>query len=98
MSVLLPRRDGGNYFLAAFFLPAFFAAGAALPTDFFAADFVSDFFDADFAPGDFLPEDRPKAESHPAAYFSLEPTRTMDTVNNLLKIENLKRAGTRVRL
>lgn len=73
--------------MAAFFFPAFFlTVVTALLMAFFAADFVSDFFDADFAPDAFLPELRPKAESHPTAYFSLEPTRTIDTVNNLLKI------------
>ncbi|WP_158264779.1 hypothetical protein [Blastopirellula marina] len=78
------------YFFAVFFLAAFFLVAApllAFLADFFAAGFASDFLLLDF----FLTGALPKADSHPAAYFSVEPTRMIDTVKTSWKLDGLNR-------
>jgi len=65
-----------RYFLVVFFLVVFFLVDLL----FAFADLVEDFELVDFFAGLF-----PKADSHPSAYFSVEPTRITDTTTKLLK-------------
>ncbi|MHC2066956.1 hypothetical protein ACYFX5_05765 [Bremerella sp. T1] len=64
--------------MADFFLAVFFFGAAALAflALFFVAALLDDFLLVDF----FLAGLLPKADSHPEAYFSVEPTRMIDTV------------------
>lgn len=63
----------------------FFFADAFLALAFLELDFLAEFLLSDFASvvlvEDFFLLEPPNAVSQPEAYFSDEPTRTMDTVN-----------------
>lgn len=81
------RKLSTAYFLpAVFFLAAFFLDEPVVLA-FLVAALLVDFFVADF----FLAGAGPKADSHPLAYFSVEPTRMIDTVKTSWKLDDLKR-------